>query len=61
MRLPAHPLRRIVIRLDVAPGPSSEKTAAHLLQVVIEDLRAQGADVRRAQVELRGETPITWR
>ncbi|TML42076.1 MAG: hypothetical protein E6G27_05530 [Actinobacteria bacterium] len=60
MPKPKHPLRRIVLRLDVVPGPITGASASRLLRLAVEDLRAQGADVRRARVKITGKRATWW-
>ena len=54
-----HQPLRVVVDLDVVPGPFVEAVAERVLRVVTDELLTIGAEVTRARVEIHGPLS-TW-
>ncbi len=46
--------QRVVVDIDVVPGPFIEAVAERLLRVVTDDLLKAGVEITRTRVELHG-------
>ena len=46
--------QRVVVDIDVVPGPFIEAVAERLLRVVTDDLLKAGMEITRTRVELHG-------
>jgi hypothetical protein len=47
--------QRIVMAVDVVPGPFAPEIAARLLHLIVEELRAVGADIVAVNLEIQGD------
>jgi hypothetical protein len=47
--------QRIVMAVDVVPGPFAPEIAARLLHLIVEELRTIGADIVAVNLEIRGD------
>ncbi len=47
--------QRIVMAIDIVPGPFAPEIAARLLHLIVEELRTVGADIVAVNLEIRGD------